>query len=88
MRRAAPTANFPAAGGRRPAGPGETRCVALEKIQFHLARGRLLSGTGLLGVIFGFIRWNILQIFAPPGETRHWEVTARVTVQKDFLSVF
>ena len=39
MRRAAPTANFPAAGGRRPA--GETRCVALierfsfSHFQFH-----------------------------------------------------
>ena len=36
MRRAAPTANFPAAGGRRPA--GETRCVALiERFSFRFS---------------------------------------------------
>jgi hypothetical protein len=39
MRRAAPTTNFPAAGGRRPA--GETRCVAFDRFS-------LLSGTGPL----------------------------------------
>ncbi len=47
MRRAAPTANFPAAGGRRPA--GETRCVALDRFS-------LLSGTGPLVVIFSLIK--------------------------------
>ena len=53
MRRAAPTANFPAAGGRRPA--GETRCVALTDSVCCRAQGRF----------FSFIERNFTKKVAP-----------------------
>jgi hypothetical protein len=65
LRRAASTANFPAAGGRRPA--GETRCVALDRFSFIWrgaaccrAQGRLLS--------FSVSVNETLPNFDPPGE--------------------
>jgi len=59
MRRAAPTANFPAAGGRRPA--GETRCVALDGFSF----GPLVVGHRAACCHFQFQYSKLYQIVAP-----------------------
>ena len=70
-----------AVGGRRSAVGGRRSAVGGRPVR----RGALRLDEIQFQPIFSF-NLGTLPNFAPPGEIRHWEVTARV--QKAFLSFF